>query len=106
MSDWQFFSEEDGVKTYYQYDASEGKNVFKTVQDVEPLLDLNRRALNQESGNWKGDMHHVASIPAVLYMEWWREFGGNPMLPENKPKLMRKLMDRDFSKLRVKSGSL
>lgn len=89
------FISEDGDKT-----------VFKVVEDCQPLLDFNQEKKSNESGNWRGDMHHVASIPASLWQEWWREFGGNPNSPENRPKLMRKLNERDYSKLRVKSGRL
>lgn len=104
MSDWRFLSKDGDVVTYFRY--KDGRFEYKTSQDVEPLLNMNRQALNNESGNWKGDMHHVASIPMTLWMEWCKEFGGDPMAHENQPRLMRKLMDREFAKVRVKSGRL
>lgn len=104
MSDWKLLSKDNGVSTYFR--EKNGKIEYNTVEDVTGHLRQTQEARNKESGNWKGDMHHVASIPQTLYMEWWKEFGGNPMSPENQPKLLRKLQEREWSKLRVKSGRL
>ncbi len=105
LNQWRELSRNNGVVTYFRHTA-DGKIEYNTVEDTQPLLDMAKKAKNNESGNWKGDLHHVASIPITLYMEWAKEFGGNPMSPENKPKLMRKLQERQFSALRVKSGRL
>jgi hypothetical protein len=104
MSDWKLVSKDNGVSTYCR--EKNGKIEWNTVEDVETQLKMNQDAKNKESGNWKGDMHHVASIPQTVYMQWWKEFGGNPMSPENQPKLLRKLQEREWGKLRVKSGRL
>jgi len=102
MSEWRLLSKDNGVSTYFR--EKNGKIEWNTVEDVESQLKLNKEAKNRESGNWKGDMHHVASIPQTIWLQWTKEFGGNPMLPENQPKLMAKLNNREFSQLRVKSG--
>lgn len=101
---WRLLSQVDGVSTYFR--ENDGKIEYNTREDVSNQLAMNHAAKGNESGNWKGDMHHVASIPQTVYMEWWKEFGGNPMDPENQPKTMRKLQEREWSKLRVKSGRL
>lgn len=103
-TEWRLLSKEQGVSTYFR--ENNGKIEYNTVEDVKKHLDLNQAAKNKESGNWKGDIHHVASIPQTVYMEWWKEFGGNPMSPENQPRLMKKLQLREWQKLRVKSGRL
>lgn len=95
-----------GNKLYHEWDEETKTGTLTTEGDAQPLLDLNQAARNNESGNWKGDMHHVASIDPVTYMNIWKMFGGNPMAPENQPRLMKLLNDRDWSKLRVKSGRL
>ena len=92
-----------GSRLYHMID-DDGKGHFKTVANVEGYLDRNKRAINNESGNWKGDMHHIASIDPVTWQNWWNECGGNPMSPEHQPKLMKRLNDRDYCKFRVKSG--
>lgn len=96
----------DGSKLYHNYDPDTGKGVYETIGDAQEVLDQNQRDINQESGNFKGDMHHMARIDAVTWQKWWVEFGGNPMSPENKPRLFAKLNSREFSKLRVKSGRM
>jgi len=104
--DWQLVDiGMDGSRLYHMVDE-DGKGHFKTELAAQPFIDRNTKAKNNESGNWKGDLHHVASIDPVTWQAWWNEFGGNPMAPENKPKLMAKLNDRDYSKLRVKSGRI
>lgn len=104
MSDWKTLSKENGIST--QFREKDGKYEFNTVEDVADLLKHTKEARNRESGNWKGDMHHVASIPQTIYMQWWSEFGGNPMSPENQPKLIKKLQEREWSQLRVKTGRI
>lgn len=97
---------EDGISTYHYYDHAEKKTIIQQTEDVESLLSVNQRKKNDSGTGWKGDMHHIASIPRTLYEKWWREFGGNPMSPENRPRLMAKLRDRDFQRLRTKEGSI
>lgn len=104
MSEWRLLSKDNGLSTYFR--ERNGKIEWNTVEDVSAHLKATQEAKNNETGNWKGDMHHVASIPQTLYMEWWKEFGGSPMSPENQPKLLKKLQEREWSKLRVKSGRL
>lgn len=104
MSEWRFLSKDGGVTTWFRY--KDGKYEYKTTEDVSKQMDMNRQALASESKNWKGDMHHAASIPVTVWQEWTKEMGGNPMAPENQPRLMKKLQEREWAKLRVKSGRL
>ena len=104
MKEWALLSKDDGLSTYFR--EHDGKIEYNTVEDVSNLLKHTQSARNEESKSWKGDMHHVASIPQTLYMEWWKEFGSSPMDPENQPRLLKKLQEREFSQLRVKTGRL
>lgn len=97
---------ENGIDTYHYYDHDTRQTTIETREDVEPLLSSNQRKKNDSGTGWKGNFHHIASIPQTLYYQWWREFGGNPMNPENRPRLMAKLRDRDFNKLRTKEGKI
>jgi len=96
----------DGITEYYSKDPMTGKITIRTSQDVAPVLKSNQQAREIESGNWKGDLHHVASIPKILWTQWWKELGGDPFSKENRPRLMKLLNDGDFSKLRVKTGRI
>lgn len=107
MGDFRLLDNIDGVKTYHALDN--GKTIIKTAQDVDPLLDINQEARSNQSRGWKGDMHHVASIPFVVYEQMLREIGYNwkqPMNKEEKHKLMIMLSSRDWAKLRTKEGRL
>lgn len=96
----------DGVAQYHMYDEENDKTIIQTVQDVEPILNINQRALANSDPNWKGELHHVASIPLVVVQEWWIEFGGNPFAEEHRAKLIAKLNNKDWCKLRTKEGRI
>ena len=102
MSDWRVLGVDGGVTTYFRY--RDGQYEYKTSEDVSDLLTATQRARTNESGNWRGDMHHYASIPITLWMEWWKECGGNPGAKHNAKFLKRKLNDPEFRNLRTKSG--
>lgn len=48
------------------YRDEDGNVVTQTLQDIEPILEENLALRNERSG-FKGDLHHVASIPIVVY---------------------------------------
>ena len=107
----KFFDDHgNGIKEYYH---REGDKVYiKTTQDVENALDLNKRDRNNDSGNWKGDFHKVASVPLSLMAIWNKELkdSGHPnpniLAKENSHILWRKLNDRMYGKLRTKEGNI
>lgn len=47
--------------------------IVRTVQDVEPILEANKRA-QADGVNLKSGLRHAAQIPAVIYHQWDREF--------------------------------
>lgn len=96
----------DGVATYHRFDGDNNKTIIETVQDVEPILNINAKTLSNSDPSWKGDMHHVASIPLVIWEQWWRELGGDPWAKEHRPWLIAKLNNKDWCKLRTKEGNL
>ena len=106
MSDWRFLSRDGNITSWFHYDEATGKETIEERTDAQPLLDMNQKALSNESGNWKGDMHHVASIDPVTYSKIWKQLGGDPMSMEFQPAFFKILNDRDWNKLRVKSGRL
>lgn len=57
-----------GTTEWFHYDDVEDRIWTETVQDAEPLLELNLLARNEydERARWKGDTHHVASVPLVV----------------------------------------
>ena len=54
---------------WFHYDESTNQYGLETEQDVTHIVQANKRQFNQvdERANWKGDQHHVASIPMSVY---------------------------------------
>ena len=53
----------------WHYDDATDEAVIETIIDVSGVVADNQQKFNQfdERANWKGDMHHVASIPMALF---------------------------------------
>lgn len=86
------------------FHGSDDGNQFtiETIQDVEPLLDLNKAKLNEVSNSDKwGDGKLVASIPMVIYDQWLREG-----IMDDQQKLKQKLNDPDNRFMRTWPGHL
>ena len=94
----------DGLQEWHKLE--DGKTLIKTTQDVQSILDANQSARSNQTSNWKGDWHSVAEIPTLIWGDWHREFGGDPMAKENRMRLIAKLNSRDWCKLRTKEGNL
>ena len=76
----------------------------RTEQEVDPVLDANQKRFNEtpEFGkHLKGDMHHVASVPIQLLYNWSQEWGLNMYSKEFKIKMVQRLNDPDYKKLKV-----
>ena len=58
-----------GTKTYYSFDDAEGTYVLETVQDIEPILEYNKQALNNVDNRRFGDGKLVAQIPIVVMLQ-------------------------------------
>lgn len=57
---------------------TDGSAVIETKQDVTDIIEANKADFNQ-AGGLKGDMHHVARIPLVVYEELMRKgIAGDP----------------------------
>jgi hypothetical protein len=68
------FDPATGLKTFHTYDESEDKTFISYEQDVEQILDRNKRLQNDATGPM-GDMVHVASIPSSVQLKWLIEHG-------------------------------
>ncbi len=66
------------VLTKYHHDGD--RLIIERVQDIEPIIDANKRQMNDnyghsESTRWKGELHHVARIPEVVIEKWCKDHG-------------------------------
>lgn len=86
-----------GVTEYFHYDHMTGDVHIETVQDVDPILDVNKALQNDDEytkHGMKEEMWHFASIPIWVQVKWLNEYGRKnwPMHPNNG-KLLFKLLN-------------
>ena len=82
---------------------------IKRFQDVDDILDLNKRSFNSHTGKKpkysdSNGQHHVATIPSILVEKWMRE-GFNWYESTDKERRSR-LNDPDNRKLLARPGKL
>ena len=95
----------DMIETLH-FDKDSGKSIIQTTQDVDPYLKQIASDRQHQVEGWKGDLHHVATIPLVLVEKWNQELKCNILEKKNRHLLMLKLNNRDYSKLRTKEGRI
>lgn len=96
------------LKAHIQHDEMDDKLHIAHAQDVSPIIQSNRKSFNaSERGDKYSDWNRVASIPAVVVMEWMKE-GINVMAPtyEDQKKIKKKLNSPDYAYLRTRKGRL
>ncbi len=101
----------DWVQTRWHDDESAGQVTVERVQDVEPILDNNKRLLNDGTNGYSEskDLKRVASIPLVVIEQWMKKDGVNFLSlsgPERQKYLRKKLNDPDNRWLRTSDGRL
>lgn len=95
------------MDTKYHYDELEDKLIIEKVQDVEPILEANKKALNEDNNFTSEVFNHVARIPIVCIEKWCNEKGikyNEFMGDTNLLKLF--LNDPDNKFLRTKAGRI
>ena len=95
-----------GMTEIYRSNPHDKTFSIQTVQDVAPYLDNNKELLAESRKDWKGDLHEVAEIPPVVWLQWWREFGSDPGSKANRARLKAKLNSNEWQHLRVKGGRI
>lgn len=96
------------LKTLIQHDEMEDKLHVAHTQDITPIIANNIAQANEADKHAKwGDTARVATIPAVVVMEWMKE-GINVMAPtyEDQQKIKKKLNSREYAYLRTRGGRL
>ena len=99
----------DGTKYFVEAD---GKLTIKNSQDVDPILQKNKRLYNLNDGYSKSkDLKRVASIPSLVLQLWAKEYNGTNnwfAIPhiERKRILKLKLNSSEFRYFRTAEGSL
>ena len=96
------------VSRVFHHDDMTDISTVQTIQDVEPILDNNKRLQTFNDGySPSRDMKRIASIPMVIAERWIKEDGYNWMALPKKEKsvyLRKKLNDPDYRFLRTSGG--
>jgi hypothetical protein len=95
------FDPNTGVSTFHQYDEAEDKTYVSYEQDVEQILERNKRLANEATGKM-GDMVHVASIPTVVQLKWLTEYGVDLTNKDHMPAVKRLLNSDEWRYLKVR----
>jgi hypothetical protein len=96
------------IKSHIVHDEMEDKLHVAHTQDISPIISNNIAQANEADKHAKwGDTARVATIPAVVVMEWMKE-GINVMAPtyEDQQKIKKKLNSPEYAYLRTRGGRL
>lgn len=97
-----------GMSIYFDYNELTDQTTLEYVQDVEPLLELNKKLQNETEYSKSGikqEMWHYASIPNGLVMKWLIEEGLDVYDDNAWPQIMRKLNDPQYAYLKATTGN-
>ena len=94
---------ETGTRKMWHYDAEKDEATIETIIDATQIVSDNKDRFNSfdEKANWKGDMHHVASIPMALFYQMKAE--GKL---EDQAYMKRWLNDPDNRAFRTRPGEV
>ena len=94
-----------GEKVWFS-DNQDGSFNMTHEQDVEPILEANKRLLhhgNRKKGIKKGFWHY-ASIPNILITKWSKEVGGDILSSKFTKELFKRINSRDYAHLKTTEG--
>jgi hypothetical protein len=96
----------DFMETGASYDVHDDALTMQRTQDVEPILEANKRDYADGDG-WteNRDMRHVASIPNVVVEQWLKQ-GINVFDDNDWQKVLRLLDMPQYRYLRTSPGRL
>jgi hypothetical protein len=91
-----------GLATWHEHDPASGRTLIHYTQDVEPLIEANRKAANDAAGSI-GDIVHVAAIPASVQLKWLIEKGVDVLDPDHRQRVARLLDDPEWRYLKTRN---
>lgn len=90
--------------TRWSYDEPSGEHIVTRAQDVQPILEENKRLMNLNDGySPTRELRRVASIPFVV-IEQWRAEGIDIFNKDHREAFRRKLNDPENLFLRTAPG--
>jgi hypothetical protein len=97
-----------GIAEYHHYDSATDRTAIETVQDVEPILELNKTRLNADDGGWSPsrELRRAATIPDIVVLKWRNELGIDIFNRDHWPAVKRLLNSSEWRYLRTAPGQL
>lgn len=94
-----------GITTWFHAEDN-GDVHLEYVQDVEPILELNKSLQNTTDAKEqiRDGWWHYGSIPISLVLKWKIEDGIDVYNPDHMPRVLAKLNERDYSYLKTTTG--
>ncbi len=97
---WEY-KPELGRQVWYKMEP-DGGTTWRTDYEVQPTVDINTAQRNLAQDNWKGDYHHVASVPLNIFHEQLAE----ATQQDDNAYLSKWLNDSDNRAWRTKNGNV
>lgn len=100
----------EGVKRRLFKDVENGREkvVIHSVQDIEPILESNKRLMNANgsgtSSYWQGREYVLIGRIPLIELDRWAKQGLDYTNPDDWKIIKRLLNDSDYSKLRTAPG--
>ena len=79
MPTQRIFDAYGGVVSTVTYDDTDKTVTYAQYQDVNPILENNKRLQGENPYNQAKDWRRVASIPNIVMLKWLREDGISPL---------------------------
>lgn len=101
----KLYSPDDVLMTEMDHHWADDTLVVKRTQDVEPILEQNKRLYDVDDRRFGESFYRMASIPMIVVEQWLTE-GIDVFNKEHWPKVRAKLNSNEYRYLRTKPGKL
>jgi hypothetical protein len=101
--DWRFLSRDPltGAVEHYRYDESSDTCIIRRREDVEPVIEANKRSgLDNDGWNADRSMRLAARIPPQVQLLWLQQYGIRAWDKNHKKAVRRLLNDPEWRHLR------
>lgn len=90
-----------GAVETFEWDEAEGRAIIKRVEDVEPIIEANKREQTSSDGYTASrDMRKAASIPMGVVLLWREQYGVDVFDQNHWPAVKRLLNSNEWAYLR------
>lgn len=96
----RLLSNDDGLKTFYNYDESSDTTIIRYEQDVEDILDANKHDQNHADRKMGDGLVHVARVPTAIQLEWYVKRGVRMWDKNHRGKVNRLLDSPEYKYLK------